>query len=295
MIKAVSLGIEFNLLEFSSYLHSQNILHQISEESGRQVIRVGSETDAQLVQQAIAGWNFDDNPDDKKSTFDLILAILQLKKYGARFGRQLTHSFKSTPITFLLFTICALVALVSQLGSEANRVAYLFYPLIATNGLGSLLGDIGSFTIFLQTLTPMFLHFGLLHIVFNMLWLWYFGKQLEVVQPSWLFLIVIVVTSFVANTAQYLTVNYNNFGGMSGVVYGLVGYAWIIQLLVPRSRIQINGSMFAFFVVALVIMEIVASSWIATAAHVGGLVSGLGLGLVVATYYRVKAKSEMIG
>jgi GlpG protein len=137
----------------------------------------------------------------------------------------------------------------------------------------------------------MFLHFGLLHLVFNMLWLWYFGKQLELAQPSWLFLLVIVVTSFAANTTQYLVINYNNFGGMSGVVYGLVGYAWVIQLLVPRSGVMLNSSMFGFFVAALVIMEVFASSWIATAAHVGGLVSGLALGLIVAAFFRLRASS----
>jgi GlpG protein len=291
MIKALSLEIELNLLEFSKFLRAQGILHQISEESGRQVIRVGSETDAQLVQEAIKDWRFDDSSSQRKVSFDPVFAIFQLGKNGARFGRQIRLSFISTPITVLLFAISLLVALVSQLGSEAYRVDYLFYPLIAVNGLGPLLGDIGSLSLFLQTLTPMFLHFGLLHLVFNMLWLWYFGKQLEVAQPSWLFLLVIVVTSFVANTTQYLVINYNNFGGMSGVVYGLVGYAWVIQLLVPRSGVVLNSSMFGFFVAALVIMEIVASSWIATAAHVGGLVSGLVLGLIVAASFRLRASS----
>jgi len=143
----------------------------------------------------------------------------------------------------------------------------------------------------------MFLHFGELHLIFNMLWLWYFGRQLEAIHPRWLFVLLVVLTSFVSNTTQYMSSDYNNFGGMSGVVYGLVGYTWMVHTLMPRSNLQIRGSMFAVFAVfvaALVLMEIVASSWIATAAHIGGLVSGLLLGIMIAGYYRLVLKRSTI-
>ena len=146
----------------------------------------------------------------------------------------------------------------------------------------------------LRPQAPMFLHFGELHLIFNMLWLWYFGRQLEAIHPRWLFVMLIVLTSFVSNTTQYLSSNFNNFGGMSGVVYGLVGYTWLVHTLMPRSRLQIRGSMFAVFVAALLLMEILASSWIATAAHIGGLVSGLLLGLGGAGFYRGVLKRDHI-
>jgi GlpG protein len=131
----------------------------------------------------------------------------------------------------------------------------------------------------------MFLHFGELHIVFNLLWLWYFGRQLESVQSSWMFLFLVVLTAFGGNTAQYIYSGASNFGGLSGVVYGLVGYAWVLHNFVPGKRLLINESLFIVFVVALVVMEIAASSWIATAAHIGGLVAGLlaGFGVFIKT------------
>ena len=52
--------------------------------------------------------------------------------------------------------------------------------------------------------------------------------------------------------------------------------------------------MFAIFVVALVAMEVLASSWIASAAHLGGLVSGLALGIGSVVYYRFILKLEII-
>jgi len=106
---------------------------------------------------------------------------------------------------------------------------------------------------------------------------------------------LVILTGFVSNTTQYLYVQYNNFGGMSGVVYGLVGYAWVIHNFMPRSYLMLNNSMFVFFVIALILMELVAGSWIATAAHVGGLVSGLILGVAVVLYYRLVLGRSVVG
>ena len=141
----------------------------------------------------------------------------------------------------------------------------------------------------------MFLHFGELHLVFNLLWLWYFGKQLESLQPAGMFIVLVVLTSFVSNTTQYMAIEYNNFGGMSGVVYGLLGYTWIIHSLMPRSYLLINTNMFIFFVIALVLMEVIASSWIATAAHVGGLVSGVAIGIATVLFYRLILHRDVVG
>src|SRR5690606_22896322 len=152
-------------------------------------------------------------------------------------------------------------------------VVPLFYPAFDLNGpfpLFALLGQIDSPRIALQTITPAFLHFGVLHLVFNTLWLWYLGSMIESLQSSWRYLGLILFAAFAGNTAQYLTSHSVNFGGMSGVVYGLIGYIWIWQTLRRRSRLRLPPSMIGFFLLALVLMEVFASAWIATAAHVGG-------------------------
>jgi len=92
-----------------------------------------------------------------------------------------------------------------------------------------------------------------------------------------------------------LAIEFNNFGGMSGVVYGLVGYTWVIHSLMPRSYLLINTNMFIFFVLALVLMEIIGSSWIAIAAHVGGLISGLIIGVTTVLFYRTVLKRDAVG
>ncbi|MCH7672743.1 MAG: rhomboid family intramembrane serine protease [Proteobacteria bacterium] len=296
MIRAASLSIDVNLLSLSQLLQRQGVPHRIVEESGQQVIWVEGEGEAALVRQALADWsansgNLQADPLlQNAGTLSVGAALLPRRSLVP----SLKRAFVASPVTFSLIAACLLVALLSLMGSQPGRVGVLFYPLLAVDNLFALLGELTSVGTILRTLTPMFLHFGELHLIFNMLWLWYFGRQLEAIHPRWLFVVLIILTSFVSNTTQYLSSNFNNFGGMSGVVYGLVGYTWLVHTLMPRSRLEIRGSMFAVFVAALVLMEILASSWIATAAHIGGLFSGLLLGLGVAGFYRLVLKRDHI-
>lgn len=72
--------------------------------------------------------------------------------------------------------------------------------------------------------TPVFLHFGLFHFLFNSLWMWDLGRRLELLLGRWHFLFFIVITGIISNYAQYYWSNESLFGGMSGVVYALVGF-----------------------------------------------------------------------
>lgn len=291
MIRAASLPIEVNLLRFSRFIQSQGIGHRINEESGQQVIWVEGEQQAVLVREALASWPFDEESSvEGSATYNaqpLFSPVTLLSK--------LIRAFVQAPVSFSLILACLLVALFSMLGAQPQRVAILFYPMLDSSGLFPLLASIDSPAEILRSLSPMLLHFGELHLVFNMLWLWYFGRQLESAQPRWLFIVLVVCCSFVGNTAQYLYSGTSNFGGMSGVVYGLVGYTWIVHTFMPRSHLLINNKMFVVFVIALIAMEIVASSWIASAAHLGGLVAGLIVGIVVVGLYRFALGRAAVG
>ncbi len=290
MIKAASLPIEANLLEFSHFLSRRGIAHRINEESGRQVIWVNDEAEAALVREELETfrpgqrtarpeWETGDSSPRRKRSF-LTTAVFEIQR---------------SPVTLILILASIVVAAISALGSQPQRVDELFYPLLPANDIPMLLSNIDSVTEFLQTLTPMFLHFGELHLIFNMLWLWYFGRQVESIQSSFTVAALVVFTAFVSNTAQYYTSGYNNFGGMSGVVYGLVGYVWVVHQFMPRSYLILNSNMFVFFVIALVAMEVLASSWIATGAHVGGLLSGLLAGVLMVAYYRILLQRDVVG
>ena len=70
-------------------------------------------------------------------------------------------------------------------------------------------------------------HFGVLHLAFNLLWYWEFGRRLERVRGRMTALAVLLITGAGGNIAQYIIDGDVLFGGLSGVIYGLLGYAWM--------------------------------------------------------------------
>lgn len=288
MIKATTVDINVNLKAFSQQLYCQGLMHRISEESGQQVLYASNENEAIKLRQALREWM--QQPVDVRSaenTLTLQNPRPSAMPYSGNWARRFYWTMLASPVTWLLIMVSLLVAAISGLGANLRPVQDLFYPLLPTSGLLPLLTGIDGIGNWLRTLTPMFLHFGELHLVFNMLWLWFFGQQLEARQSKSLFLLLVLLTAFVSNSAQYMVQGSNNFGGMSGVVYGLVGYAWIIHFFMPQSRLMITNSMFSVFIIALVAMEILASSWIATTAHAMGLLTGLVFGLLKVLVYRL--------
>lgn len=114
--------------------------------------------------------------------------------------------------------------------------------------------------------------------------------MIERSQSSLLYLGVVLFIAFFSNAAQYLWSLTANFGGLSGVVYGLLGYIWMWQLILPNGRLRLPPAMIGFLLVALVLMELFAGSWIASAAHTGGLIAGIIAGVFSAAIYKTRQR-----
>jgi GlpG protein len=122
--------------------------------------------------------------------------------------------------------------------------------------------------------TPMFLHFGILHILGNMLWLKDLGSMFEARMRSWYFAVFVLTVAAMSNMAQYLATSSPAFGGMSGVVFGLIGYCYVRGRFDPGSGIHLdrNSMIFALIWFALCFTGMVGR--IANVAHTAGLVLG---------------------
>ena len=285
-IRAACVSLDFDLRPVIAALRRAGCRLQVSEESGEQVVWVWDESQVEPVRRLIEAQTrgelvVPENPaaNPQKGYAQASVALIW------RLGRFL----KSCPLASTLAALCLVIAFMSQLGRDLRGLEGLFFPPLRYSSFSELALQLVDPSLFVRSLTPALLHFGEIHLVFNLLWLFYFGKQIERAQPLLLVAMVYIATTLAGNVAQYYLTGSNAFGGLSGLIYGLVGYTWLLGVMVPNSRIALRSSTFLVFVVALVGMALFASSSIASEAHAGGLVAGLVAGFSVALWQRSRS------
>ena len=190
-------------------------------------------------------------------------------------------------LTFVLIVISVVVALYSKLGDDPQLIMRLFITeyslsdnLLQWNGA---LPEIRHGQVW-RLITPIFIHFGLLHLFFNMLWLRDLGSMIEARQSWKLLAVLVLVIAAGSNLAQYFFGG-PMFGGMSGVVYGLLGYIWIRGKLDPGSGLYLHQSTVTMMLIWLAI-GFTGFLGIANGAHLGGLVAGVGWGYLSSLRFR---------
>jgi GlpG protein len=126
--------------------------------------------------------------------------------------------------------------------------------------------------------TPALIHFGFMHVLFNLLWWKDLAKLIETHKGSIFLLLFLIVTGIFSNILQAIMVG-ANFGGLSGVVYALLGFIWIYKLVNKNFPFQLPKSdvmlMIGWFVLCLFdVFPFGVANW----AHGGGLAMGMILG-----------------
>jgi GlpG protein len=197
------------------------------------------------------------------------------------------------PLTLTLIVISAIVAVATGLGTGTGPVASKvmswlmiakveFHPeqqLIEWQGLS----DLTSGQVW-RAITPIFLHFGIIHLLFNMLWLRDLGGIIEKTRGSGILAWIVLASAVIPNLAQYWAPEFPKlgqpnplFGGMSGVVYALFGYAWIKSRFEPWLGLYINDATRTIMLGWLVFTMIVRVIPVANTAHFVGLLTGVAI------------------
>lgn len=132
-----------------------------------------------------------------------------------------------------------------------------------------------------RLITPIFAHGSLMHIVFNMMWLYQLGRFIETRFGPWKLLALILVIGVGSNFAQYLW-NGPRFGGMSGVNYGLFGFLWIKGKFGRAQNWQLDPQTVQLMLVWMVLCYTGLLGPVANAAHTVGLIIGVILGFASA-------------
>lgn len=188
---------------------------------------------------------------------------------------------RTRPVTFLLIAACCGIALASGFGEEPQNSivqkllfasnAGGFYRPAFRAGSEILHGQVW------RLITPIFLHFGPMHLVMNMLAMHSLGSVLEIRLGSWRLAAMLLAIGLISNVSQYLYSG-PSFGGMSGVAFGLFGYAWMKSEFDPGAGLFIPSRSVAMMLGWLVLCMTGFIGPIANAAHFGGLIVGILLG-----------------
>ncbi|MBI1913787.1 MAG: rhomboid family intramembrane serine protease [Planctomycetes bacterium] len=146
-----------------------------------------------------------------------------------------------------------------------------------------------------RLITPAFIHSNQLHILFNMIWLFLLGTQLELRYGIGRFALLVVLMAAPSHLCQYffstivlegwvpvVTRSSPAFGGMSGVVYGLFGFVWMKAVYEPGCGLYVSPTNIVVMMLWLILCMTGAVGPIGNTAHLVGLAVGMLSGYVSA-------------
>jgi membrane associated rhomboid family serine protease len=129
-----------------------------------------------------------------------------------------------------------------------------------------------------QLVTSMFTHVELMHIGFNMLALWFLGPQLEAAVGRLRFLALYFVSGLAGGVFVYwLSGVHSSTVGASGAIFGVIG-----GLLVIAVKVRADYGQLLLWLGLNVVITVVGRGFISWQGHLGGLVGGVLVALVLA-------------
>jgi len=261
-----------DLTEFTQFLWANAIPHRVVEESDSQTLFVAAHINHDKVLELFNYWQEGGD-----------LAKINVQVHHPKSLSSFTISdLKQLPATALLIVLSATLTLLIDFGGDAGwmvRFTFADYAISASQVEYHTLSTMLSSGEWWRIWTPMFMHFSLLHILFNVLWVWMIGGAIERLQGTTHFMLLVLFSAALSNLAQFW-VSGPLFGGLSGVVFAVLGYTWLWDLLSNRPLFRLPKALFGFMLFWLALgytgaLEFIGLGAIANTAHLVGLMSGL--------------------
>lgn len=270
MIPVLEVPLSEDLAPFTALLWEYEVPHRVVEESDRQILLVARTIDPAQIRALYRYWQ------EGGDLSSVELRTIRRRRFGTTFispGR--------IRVTLALLIVSVLVTLLIGFGASEEWMSRLSFTDFRVDGrtlrYDSLAGMLASGE-WWRLVTPIFMHFSLLHILFNLLWVWVVAQRVETLQGGWALIGLVLVTGVASNLAQFW-VSGPMFGGMSGVVFGLLGYTWLWDRLEPRYRFGLPPALMGFMLLWLAlgftgVLEGVGLGAIANTAHLVGMLAG---------------------
>lgn len=292
MRKLASLPKSPAVEQFRDYLYTLGITTRSDSEGEAQSLWVLDEDRMAQARQELAA--FQQNPDDprfqaasaaaEKLREQKLSEELAARKNRVDMKSRWQGSRRPIPVTAMLILFSIWVAVITKIGVDANaNQQFMMADWLRDEATGwfvsPTIGEVISQGQYLRWITPIFLHFGPLHLLFNMSATVAYGQAIEQRSGSLRFLAVVLVIALISNFSQ-LPMSGPRFGGMSGVDFGLFGFLWMKSRFDPTygvtmTREYVAGSLF-FAVLCLT----GALGPIGNTAHFVGMGTGMVLALI---------------
>ena len=197
-----------------------------------------------------------------------------------------------------IILISILIALASNFGAIISMIEPFTFTNIRITNQGYV-----SMTSFNQTflidsqwwrlISPMFIHFSFAHLAFNCLWVYILGEKIEKINGSMIFILLVLISSIASNLSQFYWTSSNLFGGLSGVIYGLLGFCLIIEMESKYDHYGLPPALYLFMIVWLIlgfvgILDLFGFGSVANFAHLGGLISGIIFAMIYKIFLSIE-------
>ena len=173
---------------------------------------------------------------------------------------------RAGPLTLALGFACIAIFILMQIIGGDEVLGWLAWPMDSSQ----------SFQLW-RWFSHALLHFSVLHLVFNLLWWWYLGGAVEKRLGSGKLIVITVISALLSG---YVQQKFSGpwFGGLSGVVYALMGYVWLRGERDPQSGIFLQRGLIIFALIWIVAgwFDLFGMS-MANGAHIAGLAVGLAM------------------
>lgn len=219
--------------------------------------------------------------DYKEEGFNLFLKLTkEINEKNEEENKRAEDIFKvkKPVVTFALIIINVVIFLLMYIlgnGSNDSLTLLIFganYPPLVRGGE------------YFRLITSAFLHIGFLHLIFNNYALYVIGSQLESFLGKFKFLVVYLVSAICGSLMSMIFTD-GISAGASGAIFGLLGS---ILYFGYNYRVYL-GNVLKSQIIPLVILNLsigFLTPGIDNAAHIGGLLGGLGITMALGLKYK---------
>lgn len=196
-------------------------------------------------------------------------------------------------VNILIIALAVLITLATNFGSNFSYLTYFLF-LETQPSLDSFFSLSLEHTYLVMNqwwrlITPIFLHFSVTHLIFNCLWIYVLGSRVEALDGKVIFFLVLCTSGIMGNLSQYLWSSSYLFGGLSGAVYGLLGYCFIIELDNKKAKYGLPEALYLFMFIWLLIgftgiLKFFGFGNVANLAHLVGMITGFIAGTVAKSF-----------